>query len=99
MPAFLPMLGGMLLGLVGGFVGRTLASLGLAIVTYVGIDAAFGYLKSIIANNLGQLPAVVVQILGFMKVGQAISILFACMFASMLLNGLNSSTFKKWIIT
>lgn len=98
MPAFLPMLGGLLLSLVAGMVGRVLASLGLSIVTYYGISQALDFLKSLIVQSMGQLPAEVVQLLGLMKVGTALSIVFSAMFASMLLNGLNSGTFKKWIL-
>lgn len=98
MPAFIPMIGGMLLSLVAGLVGRVLASLGLSLVTYYGISQALDFLKDLIIQNLNQLPAVVVQFLSLMKVGTALSIVFSAMFASMLLNGLNSDTFKKWVL-
>lgn len=99
MPAFIPMIGGMLLTLVASLVGRVLASLGMAIVTFIGITRALDYLKDLIVQGLGQLPADVVQLLGMMKVGTALSIVFSAMFASMLLNGLQSDTFKRWVIT
>ena len=98
MPAFIPMIGGMLLSLVAGLVGRVLASLGLSLVTYYGISQALDFLKDLIIQNLNQLPAVVVQFLSLMKVGTALSIVFSAMFASMLLNGLNSDTLKKWVL-
>ncbi|GKS88231.1 DUF2523 domain-containing protein [Acidovorax sp. SUPP2539] len=98
MPAFIPMIGGLLLSLVAGFVGRTLASLGLSVVTYVGISKALDFLKDLIVQSLAHLPAVVVQLLALMKVGTALSIVFSAMFASMLLNGLNSDTFKRWVL-
>jgi len=98
MPAFIPMIGGLLLSLVAGLVGRVLASLGLSVVTYYGMSQAIDFLKDLITQNLSQLPVVVVQFLALMKVGTALSIVFSAMFASMLLNGLNSDTFKKWIL-
>lgn len=98
MPAFIGMFGGMLLSLVGGFVGRVLASLGMSLVTFYGMTQAIDFLKGLIVQNLSQLPSTVVQILALMKVGTALSIVFSAMFASLLLNGLNSDTFKKWVI-
>lgn len=98
MPAFIGMFGGMLLSLVAGMVGRVIASLGLSIVTYYGMTQAIDFLKSLIISSMNQLPVVVVQILSLMKVGTALSIVFSAMFASMLLNGLNSDTFKKWVL-
>ena len=98
MPAFIGMFGGMLLSLVGGLVGRVLASLGMSLVTYYGMTQAIDFLKGLILQNLSQLPVTVVQILALMKVGTALSIVFSAMFASMLLNGLNSDTFKKWVV-
>lgn len=98
MPVFIASIGGLLLSLVAGFVGRALASLGLSIVTYIGMSRALDFLKDLIIQNLAQLPTTVVQILGLMKVGTALSIVFSAMFASMLLNGLNSDTFKRWVL-
>ncbi|PUA96083.1 uncharacterized protein DUF2523 [Acidovorax sp. 107] len=98
MPAFIGMFGGMLLSLVGSLVGRVLASLGMSLVTFYGMTQAIDFLKGLIVQNLSQLPATVVQILALMKVGTALSIVFSAMFASMLLNGLNSDTFKKWVV-
>ena len=98
MPAFIGMFGGMLLSLVGSLVGRVLASLGMSLITFYGMTQAIDFLKGLITQNLSQLPATVVQILALMKVGTALSIVFSAMFASMLLNGLNSDTFKKWVV-
>lgn len=98
MPAFLPMLGGLLLTLVASLVGRVLASLGLSVVTYIGISQALDFLKDLIISSMNNLPSVVVQLLSFMQVGKALSIVFSAMFASMLLNGVNSDTFKKWVL-
>jgi hypothetical protein len=98
MPVFIGMFRGMLLSLVGGLVGRVLASLGMSLVTFYGMSQAIDFLKGLILQNLSQLPVTVVQLLALMKVGTALSIVFSAMFASMLLNGLNSDTFKKWVV-
>lgn len=98
MPAFIPMIGGMLLSLVAGLVGRVLASLGLSVVTFIGITNALNYLKELVVTSFAQLPADLVQFLAVMKVGTALSIVFSAMMASMLLNGLSSDTFKRWVL-
>ncbi|MDL5037524.1 DUF2523 domain-containing protein [Comamonas sp. Y6] len=98
MPAFLGSLGGLLLSLVAGFVGRTLAALGLSLVTYYGVSQALDFLKGLIMQALSGFPVEVVQLLGLMRIGTALTIIFSAMFASMLLNGLNSDSFKKLII-
>ncbi|PIG00384.1 DUF2523 family protein [Comamonas sp. 26] len=60
-------LGGLLIGLVGGLVGRTLASLGIAFVSYYGVSEALDFLKNLVAQNLHNLPPDVLAILGFCK--------------------------------
>ena len=72
-------LGGLLLSLVAGFVGRTLAALGIAFVTYYGVSEALDFLKQLVSNNLHALPPNVIAVLGLMKVGQGLTILFSCM--------------------
>lgn len=91
-------LGGLLLSLVAGFVGRTLAALGIAFVTYYGVSEGLTFLKQLVASNISALPPNVVAVLGLMKVGQGLTILFSCMFANMLLNGFTQGgTLKKMI--
>jgi len=91
-------LGGVLITITGSIVGRVLASLGLSLITYVGINQSMDWLRDRIIVALAGLPPDVVQILGLLKVGTCLTILFSCMFASMLLTGMSSDTFKKWII-
>ncbi len=91
-------LGGILLSLVAGFVGRTLAALGIAFVTYYGVTEALDYLKNLVSTHIHALPPDVVSVLGMMKVGQGLTILFSCMFANMLLNGFTQGgTLRKMI--
>jgi len=91
-------LGGLLLSLVAGFVGRTLAALGIAFVTYYGVSEGLEFLKQLVSSNLHALPPNVIAVLGLMKIGQGLTILFSCMFANMLLNGFTQGgTLKKMI--
>ena len=52
MPAFIGMFGGMLLSLVGGLVGRVLASLGMSLVTFYGMTQAIDFLKGLSSVRL-----------------------------------------------
>lgn len=98
MPWLIAMAGKMLLMIAASMVARVLVSLGLSVVTYIGIGKALDFLKTTLMGALGGLPAEVFSMLAYLKVGTCISIIFSAMFASMLLNGLSSDTFKKWII-
>lgn len=95
---FLPALGslgGVLLSLTAGFVGKTIAALGISFVTYYGVYQALEWLKALAVQQLAGLPAEVLQLLALMQVGRALTILFACMFANMVMTGFNNDTFKK----
>lgn len=98
MPALIPMIGGMLVWIASAVVARVLASLGLSVVTYVGISRTLDFLKELITQSMSQLPVTVVQLLALMKVGTCLSIMFSALFASMLLSGLGSDSFKKWVL-
>lgn len=95
---FLGSLGGLLLGLVGGIVGRALASLGIAFVTYYGVYEALQFLKDLVGRNINLLPPDIIAILGVLQVGRGLTILFSCMFANMVMNGITGgSSIKKMI--
>jgi len=53
-----------LLGLVGPLAARFLVSMGLGLVTMVGLDAAASSLKSTMLTNLHGLPATALQLGG-----------------------------------
>lgn len=53
---FLGSLGGLLLGLVGGLIGRALAALGIAFVTYYGVYEALQFIKDELHRALSYLP-------------------------------------------
>ena len=97
---FLGSLGGLLIGLVGGLVGRVLASLGIAFISYYGVSEALDFLKNLVAQNLHNLPPDVLAILGVLQVGRALTILFSCMFANMVMNGITGgASLKKMIFS
>ncbi|MEF8686322.1 UNVERIFIED_CONTAM: DUF2523 domain-containing protein [Comamonas sp. A-3] len=97
---FLGSLGGLLIGLVGGLVGRVLASLGIAFISYYGVSEALDFLKNLVSQNLHMLPPDVLSILGVLQVGRALTILFSCMFANMVMNGITGgASLKKMIFS
>ncbi len=97
MPIFIAALGGMLINIVGYLAGRVLVALGIAVVTYTGVNASLEALKSQAVASFSALPPEVYQILAMMRVGQCISIITSAIAARMLLDGLTSDTFKRWV--
>ena len=84
----------MLLNLVGSIVGRVLVALGMAVITYTGINASLEALKTQAIQSFTSLPPEVFV----MKVGVAISIVTSAIAARLLLDGLTSDTFKRFVL-
>ncbi|MFT4248017.1 MAG: DUF2523 domain-containing protein [Pseudomonas sp.] len=85
-----------LLYLVGSMAGRVLVALGIGVVTYTGISTAMTFAKTTALSALANTEWVAV--LGYMKVGVAINIVFSAMLARQVINGLQSDTVKRWVI-
>lgn len=98
MPAFIAMIGGMLLQVVGSLAGRVLVALGVGVVTYTGTSATLEWAKTQALASIGLLPPEVVGMLAVMKVGVCISIVTSAIAARALINGIGSDTFKRWVI-
>lgn len=98
MPAFLAALGGVLINIVGHVVGRVLVSLGIAVITYVGMNFTIDWLKGQAVMAFAGLPADVMGLLGTMRVGQCISIVSSAILARMMVTGMAGDTFKKWVL-
>jgi len=78
MPAFIPWLLAAFFGglryVAGSLAVQVLIGLGIGIATYTGMDVTFDHLKAQALNNFSGLPAELVGLLGFMKVGNAINV-------------------------
>lgn len=98
MPIFVAAIGGMLLNLVGSLVGRVLVALGMAVITYTGVNASLEALKTQAIQSFAGLPPEVFGMLATMKVGVAISIMTSAIAARLLLDGLTSDTFKRFVL-
>ena len=97
MPAFLLALGSLLLQLVGSLAGRALVALGIGVATYTGISATANWAKQQAVSSLLGLGPEVVSILGMLKVGVCINIVFSAMLARAVINGIQGDTFKRWV--
>lgn len=97
MPIFLASLLGGLISIVGSMVPRVLVALGISVVTYTGLSATLGFVKSQMLASLAGLPAELVSLLAFMGVGQFINIITSALLARMVLNGLTGDTMKQWV--
>lgn len=90
MPFFVSALLGGLVSMAPYVVGRVLIALGIGAVTYTGLSVTLNFLKTQVVSSLAGLPADVVGMLGFMKVGSAISIVFSAIVVRMTLEGLSA---------
>lgn len=97
MPAILLALGTLLLQLVGSMAGRVLVALGIGVVTYTGLNTTMGWLKSQAVSALLGLGPEVVSMMGTLRVGQCINIVFSAMLARAVITGVQGDTFKRWI--
>ncbi len=97
MPQFLAAMGGMLLNVAGGLAGQVLLSLGIAVITYQGIDIALEQLKSDAVVALLGLPPQVVALLSYMKVGVAVNIVTSALAVRLGINGMTGAVkrFRK----
>lgn len=89
---------GGLISVTGTLAGRVLVALGVGVVTYTGVQAGIDSLLANLDSAIAGVPADILGLLGFMRVGQALNIIISAMSARMLLNGLTGDTIKKWVL-
>lgn len=65
-----------LVAMVGPILTRILASLGVSLITLVGLVAAVSALKAGVMSNIGQLPAATVQLAGLYGIWTALGMVF-----------------------
>lgn len=97
MPAFIAMLWGAFLNIIGGVVAQVFISAGIAVVTYTGVSSVLDRLKSEALMAFAGLPAEMVSLLSYMKVGVAFSIITSAVAVRMGLSGMDGAVkrFKK----
>ena len=89
---------GGLISVTGTIVGRVLVALGVGVVTYTGVQVGIDSLLYNLDSAISGVPADILGLLGFMRVGEALNIIISAMSARMLLNGLQGDTIKKWVL-
>ena len=98
----MPFLGSLLGGLIeiaGTLAGRVLIALGFGFVSFTGIQTAIGYAENLIWSNMSGLPAAVLQLVGYMRIDDAISLVISAVAARLLLNGLTGGKLKRLVAT
>lgn len=98
MPAFVAALLGGLLSITSSLVGRVMVALGIGAVTYTGLTSALDYAKAQALGALTSAPAQLVQLMGYLGVGEFISIVTSALAARLILNGLNSGAVKRFVL-
>lgn len=87
----------MLVNIAGSVAGQVLVSLGIAVITYTGVDTALEKLKNDALTAFGSLPPDMVALLSYMKVGVAISIVTSAVAVRLGLQGMDGAVkrFRK----
>ena len=98
LPVIAASLIGGLISVTGTIVGRVLVALGVGVVTYTGVQVGIDSLLSNLDRAISGVPADILGLLGFMRVGEAMNIIISAMSARMLINGLQGDTIKKWVL-
>lgn len=90
MPLFVAALIGGLINVAATLAGRVLLALGFASITYTGLSTSLAWVKTQAVSSFGGLPAQVIGMLAYMKVGECISIITSALLLRMFLNGLSA---------
>lgn len=98
MPAIIAMLLGGLINVAGTIAGRVLIALGIGVVTYTGMSSLVGQLQGSIVTAFSALPSELLAVVYALKVGQALGIIMAATSARLVLNGLTSEGFKRFVV-
>lgn len=98
MPLFVALIMRGLLWAAGSIAGQVLLRLGIGVATYVGMNTSLSYLKSQAVAALQGMGADVVNLLSYMKVGVAISIVTSAIVARAVVTGVTSDKVKRWVM-
>lgn len=87
-------LGGLLVQIVGSFVGKALLSLGVGYVAYKGMDLSIAFAKTKFMSSVGGFGAVTIQLMGVLNVGTAVNILCSALIARLAFKGMVGGIMK-----
>lgn len=91
MPWFIASLLGGLRFAAGSIAAQVLIGLGIGVLTYTGMDVSLTYLKGQALAQLSGLPAELVGLLGYMKVGVFLNIVTSAMVARLTMTGVRNA--------
>lgn len=91
------LIAGALFMIAGSLVSRVLTALGIGVVSYVGIDATLGWLKTNFVTTAMALPPQMIQVMALLGVGRMVSMVFSAMLIRATLQGLQSGAVKSWV--
>lgn len=94
---FLSSLIGALASAMGSFVGRAVLALGIGTVTYTGISVSLNAMKSNLIGSVNSLPVDVLNLMGYLWVDKALTIIFSAVSISLSMK-LISGGIKKMVI-
>lgn len=98
MPAIIAALWTGFLAIINSSVGQVLLALGIAAVTYTGVDTSLAFFKTMAIQHLSALPPAVFGMLGVLKVGQCVSMVCSAVVMRMSISGFKSGSMKSWRI-
>lgn len=87
MPVFISALVGALASSAGQIAIKILLSLGIGYVSFVGFDYFVDVTKTDVISSLGSMAPLTVQLLGVLKVGVCVNIMFSAVVIRLTLNG------------
>lgn len=91
MPWFIAALLGGLRYAAGSIAVQVLLGIGVGVVTYTGLDISLTYLKGQAIAQFSALPAELIGLLSFMKVGVFINIVTSAMVARLTMTGVRNA--------
>lgn len=97
MPLFVAAILGGLLQIAASMVGRVLLSLGMSFVVFSGINVGFDLLKNAVINNMQGMPADLVQLLAYLWVDRALSLIMSSYSAALALKMAGGTTITKLV--
>jgi len=83
----------------GQIVAKVLLSLGIGYVSYTGLNALVTMNEGQVLALLSTLPPVAVQMIGVLKLGTCVKIMFSAMLMRIVLVGVNNDTLTKMRVT
>ncbi|MFZ6648899.1 DUF2523 family protein [Undibacterium sp. TJN25] len=98
MPFFVAALMGALGTVAASLVGRVLLALGMGFVTYTGFKASTDALVSLMKSSLLGMPVEIAQLLGYVWVDKALSLIVSSFAAALVVKLAGSDTITKLAI-